>query len=140
MSNYRTGVDRQASTTTGGSYDTPPGHIITDWRDHARARAWLKGIGFTGADLACPIIGVANTWIEAMPCNNTSYKKSTYMIKDTSMSESIGCVERCPPMSLGVHPTLMESFSCSPRIANDRSFSWGLLSNLLSTHCIVNRE
>jgi len=29
----------------------------------------LKGIGFTDADLAKPIIGVANTWIETMPCN-----------------------------------------------------------------------
>src|SRR5262245_65058083 len=29
----------------------------------------LKGIGFTDADLSRPIIGVANTWIETMPCN-----------------------------------------------------------------------
>jgi dihydroxy-acid dehydratase len=29
----------------------------------------LKGIGFTDEDLAKPIIGVANTWIETMPCN-----------------------------------------------------------------------
>jgi dihydroxy-acid dehydratase len=29
----------------------------------------LKGIGFTDDDLARPIIGVANTWIETMPCN-----------------------------------------------------------------------
>ena len=29
----------------------------------------LKAIGFTDADLAKPIIGVANTWIETMPCN-----------------------------------------------------------------------
>src|SRR5207245_5768896 len=33
------------------------------------ARAMLKGIGFTDDDLARPIIGVANTWIETMPCN-----------------------------------------------------------------------
>src|ERR1044072_2637934 len=29
----------------------------------------LKGIGFTDDDLARPIIGVATTWIETMPCN-----------------------------------------------------------------------
>jgi dihydroxy-acid dehydratase len=29
----------------------------------------LKGIGFTDEDLARPIIGVAHTWIETMPCN-----------------------------------------------------------------------
>ena len=29
----------------------------------------LKAIGFTDEDLARPIIGVANTWIETMPCN-----------------------------------------------------------------------
>src|SRR5437879_8038442 len=42
---------------------------ITDGRDRAGARAMLKGIGFTDDDLARPIIGVANTWIETMPCN-----------------------------------------------------------------------
>lgn len=44
-------------------------HIITDGRDRAGARAMLKGIGFTDNDLARPIVGVANTWIETMPCN-----------------------------------------------------------------------
>jgi dihydroxy-acid dehydratase len=29
----------------------------------------FKAIGFTDADLAKPLIGVANTWIETMPCN-----------------------------------------------------------------------
>jgi dihydroxy-acid dehydratase len=42
---------------------------ITDGRDQAPARAMFKSIGFTDADLAKPIIGVANTWIETMPCN-----------------------------------------------------------------------
>lgn len=44
-------------------------HIITDGRDRAGARAMLKGIGFTDEDLNRPIIGVANTWTETMPCN-----------------------------------------------------------------------
>jgi dihydroxy-acid dehydratase len=42
---------------------------ITDGRDRAPARSYFKSIGFTDADLARPIIGVANTWIETMPCN-----------------------------------------------------------------------
>ncbi|MFB3097979.1 MAG: dihydroxy-acid dehydratase, partial [Dehalococcoidia bacterium] len=35
----------------------------------APARAMLKGVGFTDQDLARPLVGVANTWIEVMPCN-----------------------------------------------------------------------
>jgi dihydroxy-acid dehydratase len=44
-------------------------HIITDGRDRAPARSMLKGIGFTDEDLAKPLVGVAHTWIETMPCN-----------------------------------------------------------------------
>src|ERR1700686_3602625 len=46
-----------------------PSHGITDGRDRAPSRAMFKAIGFTDSDLAKPIIGVANTWIETMPCN-----------------------------------------------------------------------
>jgi dihydroxy-acid dehydratase len=35
----------------------------------AGARAQLKGIGYDDEALAKPIIGVASTWIETMPCN-----------------------------------------------------------------------
>jgi len=42
---------------------------ITDGPERAPARAMLKGTGFTDEDLARPIIGVATTWIETMPCN-----------------------------------------------------------------------
>jgi len=42
---------------------------ITDGRDRAPARAMFKSIGFSDADLSKPLIGVANTWIETMPCN-----------------------------------------------------------------------
>ncbi len=44
-------------------------YAITQGRDRAPARAMLKAIGFTDEDLKKPIIGVANTWIETMPCN-----------------------------------------------------------------------
>src|SRR5438034_1328219 len=42
---------------------------ITDGPDRAGARSMLKGVGFTDEDLAKPLIGVATTWIETMPCN-----------------------------------------------------------------------
>jgi dihydroxy-acid dehydratase len=44
-------------------------YTITQGRDRAPARAMLKAIGFSDDDLKKPIIGVANTWIETMPCN-----------------------------------------------------------------------
>jgi dihydroxy-acid dehydratase len=43
--------------------------ILLDGRDRAPARSMLKAIGFTDEDLQKPIVGVANTWIETMPCN-----------------------------------------------------------------------
>src|SRR4029079_17031572 len=57
---------------------------LTDGPDRAPARAMLKAIGFPDEDrarllfrpigcaeedLARPIVGVATTWIETMPCN-----------------------------------------------------------------------
>ena len=42
---------------------------LTDGVDRAPARAMLKGIGFTDADLAKPLVGVVTNWIETMPCN-----------------------------------------------------------------------
>jgi dihydroxy-acid dehydratase len=42
---------------------------LTDGPDRAGARAMLKAIGFTDDDLAKPLVGIATTWIETMPCN-----------------------------------------------------------------------
>ena len=42
---------------------------LTDGPDRAGARSMLKAIGFTDDDLAKPLVGVATTWIETMPCN-----------------------------------------------------------------------
>ena len=44
-------------------------HILTDGPGRAPARAMLKAVGFTDEDLSRPLVGVANTWIEVMPCN-----------------------------------------------------------------------
>lgn len=42
---------------------------LLDGADRAGARAMLKAIGLTDADLAKPLIAVANTWTEIGPCN-----------------------------------------------------------------------
>ena len=42
---------------------------ITNGRDRAGARAMFKAVGFSDEDLRKPIVGIANTWIETMPCN-----------------------------------------------------------------------
>jgi dihydroxy-acid dehydratase len=42
---------------------------ILDGRDRAPARSYLKGMGFSEEDLTKPIVGVAHSWIETMPCN-----------------------------------------------------------------------
>jgi len=42
---------------------------ITEGASRAPARAMLHASGFTRDDLAKPLIGVANTWIEIGPCN-----------------------------------------------------------------------
>lgn len=42
---------------------------LTTGPSRAPARAMLKAVGFSDADLKKPLIGVANTWIEIGPCN-----------------------------------------------------------------------
>ncbi len=42
---------------------------LLDGRDRAPARSYLKAIGFGDADLQKPMVGIANTWTETMPCN-----------------------------------------------------------------------
>ncbi len=42
---------------------------LTEGPHRAAARSYLKGIGFDDEALSKPIIGVASTWIETMPCN-----------------------------------------------------------------------
>src|SRR6201987_1064014 len=54
-------------------------YTITQGRDRAPARAMLKAIGFSDEDLKKPIIGVANTWIETMPCNSNLRELATHV-------------------------------------------------------------
>jgi len=43
-------------------------HTLTQGATRASARAMLKAIGFSDDDLRKPIVGIANTWTETMPC------------------------------------------------------------------------
>jgi len=47
----------------------PRSGAITDGPHRAPARAMFKAIGLTDADLARPLVGIANTWTEIGPCN-----------------------------------------------------------------------
>src|SRR2546427_1121139 len=42
---------------------------LYDGPERAPARSYLKAIGFSDDDIARPIVGIANTWTETMPCN-----------------------------------------------------------------------
>jgi dihydroxy-acid dehydratase len=48
--------------------------VLLDGPSRAPARAMMKAVGFTDEDLSKPLIGVAHTWIEIMPC--------TYHLRD----------------------------------------------------------
>jgi dihydroxy-acid dehydratase len=56
--------------------------VLLDGRDRAPARSYLKAIGFGDEDFSRPIIGVANTWVETMPCN--------YHLRDLAVSVKEG--------------------------------------------------
>jgi dihydroxy-acid dehydratase len=59
-----------SQTSTDTAFDLKHrSRALTEGPHRAAARAYLKGIGYDDDDLAKPIIGVASTWIETMPCN-----------------------------------------------------------------------
>ena len=64
--------------------------ILTEGPHRAAARAQLKGIGYDDEALSKPIIGVASTWIETMPC--------TYHLRALShrVKEGIRAAGRAP--------------------------------------------
>jgi len=56
--------------TAGTTFDLKhKSRALTEGPTRAAARAYLKGIGFDEEALAKPLVGVASTWIETMPCN-----------------------------------------------------------------------
>ena len=46
-----------------------PSRTLLEGVDRAPSRAMLKAIGLTDEDLARPLVAIANTWTEVMPCN-----------------------------------------------------------------------
>ena len=46
-----------------------PSQTLLAGPDRAPTRAMLHAVGLSDEDLKKPLIGIANTWIEAMPCN-----------------------------------------------------------------------
>jgi dihydroxy-acid dehydratase len=57
-------------SASNGSFDLKHrSRALTEGPERAAARAYLKGIGYDDEALSKPIVAVANTWIETMPCN-----------------------------------------------------------------------
>ena len=54
---------------------------ILEGRDRAPARSFLKGMGYSDEDLSKPIVGVAHSWIETMPCN-FNHRRLAEKVKD----------------------------------------------------------
>jgi dihydroxy-acid dehydratase len=59
----------ESSPDTAAALPRPRSSAVFDGPERAAARAYMKGIGFDDEALARPTVGLANTWIEAMPCN-----------------------------------------------------------------------
>jgi dihydroxy-acid dehydratase len=57
------------STTTTAFDVKHRSRALIEGPERAAARAYLHGIGYSAEDLAKPIVGVAHSWIETMPCN-----------------------------------------------------------------------
>ncbi len=53
----------------GNGAGSLPSRILLEGRDRAPARAMLRAVGFTDEDFQRPLVGVANTWTDATPCN-----------------------------------------------------------------------
>ena len=44
--------------------------VIMDGPSRAPARSYFRAVGLTDEDMSKPLVGIANTWIEIMPCNS----------------------------------------------------------------------
>jgi dihydroxy-acid dehydratase len=62
-------VSAERSASPSGFDIRHRSRTLTEGPERAAARAYLHGIGYSAEDLAKPIVGVAHSWIETMPCN-----------------------------------------------------------------------
>src|SRR5438445_13723178 len=65
----RATVHAPMASSNGGFDLKHRSRALTEGPERAVARAYLKGIGYDDEAMAKPIVGVASTWIETMPCN-----------------------------------------------------------------------
>jgi dihydroxyacid dehydratase/phosphogluconate dehydratase len=63
---------------------------LTEGPDRAPARAMLKAVGFTDDDLKRPIIGIATTWIETMPCNLNQRELAAQVLGMVGVAAGLG--------------------------------------------------
>ena len=74
---------------------------LTDGPERAPARAMLKGVGFSDEDLARPLIGVATTWIETMPCNLNQRELAVHVKRGVREAGFITLADRSDEVVLG---------------------------------------
>ncbi len=123
-------------------------YTITQGRDRAPARAMLKGIGFTDEDLAKPIIGVANTWIETMPCNY-NLRELAVKVKEgiraaggtpmefntIAISDGIELHGKCPPAAM---PSFTFTVGCRAISDGVTMGTEGMKASLVSREVIAD--
>src|SRR5579862_640105 len=64
----RASDDRRRAFAMADNKLRPNSSILVDGPSRAPTRAMFKAVGFTDEDLSKPLVGVAHTWIEIMPC------------------------------------------------------------------------
>jgi dihydroxy-acid dehydratase len=58
-----------ASNAKGVTLPTLVSRQLVEGPDRAPARSYLRAVGFSDEDFEKPLIGIANTWTDTMPCN-----------------------------------------------------------------------
>src|ERR1700676_2145047 len=81
--------------------------VLVDGPSRAPARAMFKAVGFTDEDLAKPLVGVAHTWIEIMPCTAHLRQLAEHVkkgIRDAGGTPiEFNTIAVCDGISMGTH-------------------------------------
>ncbi len=85
----------------------PNSSVLLDGPSRAPARAMMKAVGYTDEDLARPLIGVAHTWIEIMPCTYHLRDLAEHVkrgIRDAGATPvEFNTIAVCDGISMGTH-------------------------------------
>ena len=80
---------------------------LLDGPSRAPARAMMKAVGYTDQDLSKPLIGVAHTWIEIMPCTYHLRDLAEHVkrgIRDAGATPvEFNTIAVCDGISMGTH-------------------------------------